>query len=65
LGSSLSKNVKVFVGMGGANAGLTDCYTSVLVPTCGETNGQDYNNYLIPRLFPRIASTDPEIQIFS
>ncbi len=39
LGESLTKHVKVFIGMGGANEGLTDCYSQVLIPVCGATNG--------------------------
>lgn len=40
LGEPLTDRVKVFIGLAGANEGLTSCYTaSTTLPTCGSTNG--------------------------
>lgn len=39
LGPSLAPRVDTFVGIAGSNRGLTLCYTSPAVPTCGATNG--------------------------
>lgn len=40
LGESLTKRIQVFVGLAGANYGLSSCYTSgTSLPTCGMTNG--------------------------
>lgn len=47
LGSSLTSSVDTFVGIAGANRGLTNCYLSgPTTPTCGSTNGF-YPGYLI------------------
>jgi triacylglycerol lipase len=47
LGSSLTSSVDTFVGISGANRGLTSCYYSgPTTPTCGSTNGF-YPGYLI------------------
>jgi len=40
LGEPLTKRIQVFVGLAGANYGLTSCYSSgTSLPTCGMTNG--------------------------
>jgi triacylglycerol lipase len=39
VGSSLQKYVKTFVGLAGANLGLTACWTATAFPTCGTTDG--------------------------
>jgi lipase (class 2) len=47
LGSALTSSVDTFVGISGANRGLTNCYLSgPTTPTCGSTNGF-YPGYLI------------------
>ena len=47
LGSSLTSSVDTFVGIAGANRGLTTCYLSgPTTPTCGSTNGF-YPGYMI------------------
>lgn len=47
LGSSLTSSVDTFVGIAGANRGLTTCYLSgPTTPTCGSTNGL-YPGYLV------------------
>lgn len=47
LGSSLTASVDTFVGIAGANRGLTTCYVSgPTTPTCGSTNGF-YPGYLV------------------
>jgi hypothetical protein len=47
LGSSLTSWVDTFVGIAGANRGLTACYMSgPVTPTCGSTNGF-YPGYLV------------------
>ena len=47
LGSSLTASVDTFVGIAGANRGLTTCYLSgPTTPTCGSTNGF-YPGYLV------------------
>jgi triacylglycerol lipase len=47
LGSSLTTSVDTFVGIAGANRGLTTCYLSgPTTPTCGSTNGF-YPGYLV------------------
>lgn len=47
LGSSLTSSVDTFVGIAGANRGLTTCYLSgPTTPTCGSTNGF-YPGYLV------------------
>lgn len=47
LGSALTSSVDTFVGIAGANRGLTSCYLSgPTTPTCGSTNGL-YPGYLI------------------
>jgi len=47
LGSSLTSSVDTFVGIAGANRGLTACYLSgPTTPTCGSTNGF-YPGYLV------------------
>jgi hypothetical protein len=47
LGSSLTSWVDTFVGIAGANRGLTTCYLSgPTTPTCGSTNGF-YPGYLV------------------
>lgn len=47
LGSALTSSVDTFVGIAGANRGLTTCYlTGPTTPTCGSTNGF-YPGYLI------------------
>jgi triacylglycerol lipase len=47
LGSALTSSVDTFVGISGANRGLTNCYVSgPTTPTCGSTNGF-YPGYLI------------------
>jgi len=46
LGASLTASVDTFVGIAGANRGLTTCYmTGPTTPTCGSTNGF-YPGYL-------------------
>lgn len=46
VGSSLTSSVDTFVGIAGANLGLTSCYmTGPTTPTCGATNGL-YPGYL-------------------
>ena len=40
LGDPFTDRIKVFVGLAGANEGLTSCYTTqTTLPTCGSTNG--------------------------
>jgi hypothetical protein len=52
LGSALTSSVDAFVGIAGANRGLTACYLSgPTTPTCGSTNGF-YPGYLIGVLGP-------------
>jgi len=47
LGSALTSSVDTFVGIAGANRGLTTCYLSgPTTPTCGSTNGL-YPGYLV------------------
>ncbi|HEX2835773.1 MAG TPA: lipase family protein [Thermoanaerobaculia bacterium] len=47
LGSALTSSVDTFVGIAGANRGLTTCYLSgPSTPTCGSTNGF-YPGYLV------------------
>jgi hypothetical protein len=47
LGASLTSSVDTFVGIAGANRGLTTCYTTgPTTPTCGNTNGF-YPGYLV------------------
>ncbi|HYH06961.1 MAG TPA: lipase family protein [Thermoanaerobaculia bacterium] len=47
LGASLTSSVDTFVGIAGANRGLTMCYVSgPTTPTCGSTNGF-YPGYLV------------------
>lgn len=47
LGSALTASVDTFVGIAGANRGLTTCYLSgPTTPTCGSTNGF-YPGYLV------------------
>jgi triacylglycerol esterase/lipase EstA (alpha/beta hydrolase family) len=47
LGASLTSSVDTFVGIAGANRGLTTCYLSgPTTPTCGSTNGF-YPGYLV------------------
>lgn len=47
LGSALTSSVDAFVGIAGANRGLTACYYSgPTTPTCGSTNGF-YPGYLV------------------
>jgi triacylglycerol lipase len=47
LGASLTSSVDTFVGIAGANRGLTTCYLSgPTTPTCGNTNGF-YPGYLV------------------
>lgn len=47
LGASLTSSVDAFVGISGANRGLTACYTSgPTTPTCSDVNGF-YPGYLI------------------
>ncbi|HYC88553.1 MAG TPA: lipase family protein [Thermoanaerobaculia bacterium] len=47
LGASLTSSVDTFVGIAGANRGLTTCYmTGPTTPTCGNTNGF-YPGYLV------------------
>ncbi len=47
LGSALTSSVDTFVGIAGANRGLTACYLSgPTTPTCGSTNGF-YPGYLV------------------
>lgn len=47
LGSALTTSVDTFVGIAGANRGLTICYTTgPTTPTCGSTNGF-YPGYLV------------------
>jgi triacylglycerol lipase len=47
LGSALTASVDTFVGIAGANRGLTTCYVSgPTTPTCGSTNGF-YPGYLV------------------
>jgi hypothetical protein len=47
LGASLTTSVDTFVGIAGANRGLTTCYmTGPTTPTCGSTNGL-YPGYLV------------------
>ena len=47
LGASLTSSVDAFVGIAGANRGLTTCYTTgPTTPTCGNTNGF-YPGYLV------------------
>lgn len=57
LGSSLTSSVDTFVGIAGANRGLTNCYLSgPTTPTCGSTNGF-YPGYLIGVFGPYGVST--------
>jgi triacylglycerol lipase len=47
LGAALTSSVDTFVGIAGANRGLTNCYLSgPTTPTCGSTNGL-YPGYLV------------------
>lgn len=53
LGEPLSVRIKVFVGLAGANLGLSSCYSSgTLLPTCGMTNG------FYPGLPPTVARSN-------
>lgn len=52
LGSALTSSVDAFVGIAGANRGLTACYLSgPTTPTCGSTNGF-YPGYLVGAFGP-------------
>lgn len=52
LGTALTSSIDTFVGISGANRGLTSCYLSgPSTPTCGSTNGF-YPGYLIGLLGP-------------
>lgn len=52
LGSALTSSVDTFVGIAGANRGLTACYLSgPSTPTCGSTNGF-YPGYLVGAFGP-------------
>ncbi|MFT3764058.1 MAG: hypothetical protein QM820_00815 [Minicystis sp.] len=47
VGAPLTSSVDTFVGIAGANLGLTSCYTTgPTTPTCGSTNGL-YPGYLV------------------
>lgn len=39
VGNSLKDKVNVFIGLAGANLGLTACWTSSVLPTCGTKDG--------------------------
>lgn len=39
VGPSLSSKVKVFIGLAGANYGLTACYGTSVLQTCGKVDG--------------------------
>ena len=39
IGPSLSDKVSVFVGLAGANLGLTACFNGQLIPTCSAVDG--------------------------
>ena len=39
VGPSLSSKVKAFIGLAGANLGLTACYNAFTLPTCGKIDG--------------------------
>jgi triacylglycerol lipase len=57
LGASLMSSVDTFVGIAGANRGLTTCYLSgPTTPTCGSTNGF-YPGYLVGGFGPYGVST--------
>jgi len=57
LGSSLTSSIDTFVGIAGANRGLTDCYLSgPTTPTCSDVNGF-YPGYLIGFLGPYDVSS--------
>jgi hypothetical protein len=57
LGSALTSSVDTFVGIAGANRGLTTCYLSgPTTPTCGSTNGF-YPGYLVGGFGPYGVST--------
>jgi triacylglycerol lipase len=52
LGASMTSSVDTFVGISGANRGLTSCYYSgTLIPTCSDVNGF-YPGYLIGAFGP-------------
>ena len=59
LGAALTSSVDTFVGIAGANRGLTTCYLSgPTTPTCGSTNGF-YPGYLIGGFGPYGVSSFP------
>ena len=39
LGASIANRIETFIGIAGANWGLTDCFKAATVPTCAATNG--------------------------
>ncbi len=39
VGASLSSKVRNFIGLAGANYGLTACYSATIYPTCGKVDG--------------------------
>lgn len=43
LGDPLTSRVQTFIGIAGANLGLTDCYAfGDSLPTCGLSNGNQF-----------------------
>jgi len=39
VGPSLSSKVKTFIGLAGANLGLTACWNQGIIPTCSNVDG--------------------------
>lgn len=39
MGESLSSKVKTFIGLAGANLGLTGCFNGGVIPTCSNIDG--------------------------
>lgn len=39
VGASLASKVKAFIGLAGANYGLTACYSATTFPTCNKVDG--------------------------
>jgi len=39
LGAALTSRIDAFIGIAGANWGLTECYLTPIYATCGATNG--------------------------
>lgn len=55
VGDSLKNKVNVFIGLAGANYGLTACWTASALPTCGTKDG----------FFPGLISTSGPSQFLN